>query len=146
MFLATGADGQTAASWGEEKEELQTLTLSPLLGGSSLGGSLGARWDFLSVPTHKSLGKEKTPILRKEIPCLKLTKAIQEPRNGRKGMSLDLRAPNIAIVNHCEFVSPTSLSPAKLQWARFFPRKIAKRIAIASSPSHSKSQFTRIGG
>ena len=46
MFLATAADSQTAASWGKGKRKsakLQTLTLSPLLGGSSLGGPLGAR-------------------------------------------------------------------------------------------------------
>ena len=29
---------------GRREEKLQTLTLSPLLGGSSLGGTLGARW------------------------------------------------------------------------------------------------------
>ena len=42
MFLATVADGQTTASWGEGKEKLPTLALSPLLGGSSLSGFLGA--------------------------------------------------------------------------------------------------------
>ena len=41
MLLATVTDGQTAALWGRE-EKLQTLTPSPLLGGSSLGGALGA--------------------------------------------------------------------------------------------------------
>ena len=43
MFLATVADGQTVVSWGEGKQNCKTLTLSPLLGGSSLGGPLGAR-------------------------------------------------------------------------------------------------------
>ena len=44
MFWATIADGKPAASWGEEQKKQQKLNLSPLLDGSKLGGSLGARW------------------------------------------------------------------------------------------------------
>ena len=58
MFLATVADGQTAASWGEGKENCEKLTPSLLLCGSSLGGPLGARWfKFVLEKNEKHFGK-----------------------------------------------------------------------------------------
>ena len=56
-----------------------------------------------------------------------------------------LRAPKIAIANRRDFLSQTSPSPAKPQWGRIFPRKIAKRIAIASD-FPSRGTITRLSG
>ena len=68
MFLATVADGQTAASWGKSKEKLQTLTLSPLFGGSSLGGPLGAHFNVENAPTCCRALKWPDPEFPRKIP------------------------------------------------------------------------------
>ena len=53
MFLATVADSHTAASWAKGRKP-QTLTLSPLFGGSSLGMLVGARSNVTMHDTQQS--------------------------------------------------------------------------------------------